>query len=451
MKPLAILVSAALMGTASLASLPATAALPSSVEGQAMPSLAPMLEKVTPAVVSINVAGTHVSRQRIPDAFRFFFGPNMPQEQTREQPFEGLGSGVIIDAKNGYVVTNNHVVDEADKIEVTLTDGRTFKAKKIGVDKDVDIALLKIDADGLTQIKEADSDNLRVGDYAVAIGNPLGLGQTVTSGIVSALGRSDLQVEHLENFIQTDAAINRGNSGGALVNLRGELIGINTAIIGPNGGNIGIGFAIPVNMMKNLVKQIIDHGEVRRGYLGIMGGELTHELAKAMGYKSGQGAFVSQVQEDSAAAKAGIKAGDIITSLDGKAIKSFGELRAKVATLGQDAKITLGLVRDGEEKTVTVKLQGQADVKEASGEALHPRLDGAEFENSSQGVKVTKVAERSPAAFTGLQEGDIIIGVNRQPVKTVKDLKKILDANDEGGVLALNVIRGHSSLYLVIR
>ncbi|EKE71475.1 Do family serine endopeptidase [Gallaecimonas xiamenensis] len=451
MKPLSILVSAALLGSASLATLPAQAALPGNVAGQEMPSLAPMLEQVTPAVVSINVAGTHVSRQRIPDAFRFFFGPNAPQEQTREQPFEGLGSGVIIDAKNGYVVTNNHVVDEADKIEVSLTDGRTFKAKKIGADKDVDIALLQIEADGLTQIQQADSDELRVGDFAVAIGNPLGLGQTVTSGIVSALGRSDLQVENLENFIQTDAAINRGNSGGALVNLRGELIGINTAIIGPNGGNIGIGFAIPVNMMKNLVKQIVDHGEVRRGYLGIMGGELTHELAKAMGYKSGQGAFVSQVLEDSAADKAGIKAGDIVTHIDGKAVKSFGELRAKVATLGEGAKVKLGLVRDGDEKTVTVTLTGQSDAKEAAGEALHPRLDGAEFENDSKGIKVTKVAERSPAAYTGLEQGDIIVGVNRQRVKTVKDLEKILDSNGDGGVLALNIIRGRTSLYLVIR
>ncbi|ROQ30794.1 peptidase Do [Gallaecimonas pentaromativorans] len=415
-----------------------------------MPSLAPMLEKVTPAVVSINVAGTHISRQRIPDAFRFFFGPNAPQEQTREQPFEGLGSGVIIDAKKGYVVTNNHVVDEADKIEVTLTDGRTFKAKKIGVDKDVDIALLQIDAKNLTQIQLADSDNLRVGDFAVAIGNPLGLGQTVTSGIVSALGRSDLQVEKLENFIQTDAAINRGNSGGALVNLKGQLIGINTAIIGPNGGNIGIGFAIPVNMMKNLVNQIIDHGEVRRGYLGIMGGELTSELAQAMGYHSGQGAFVSQVLEKSAADKAGIKAGDIVTSLNGKPVKSFGELRAKVGTLGQGTKITLGIIRDGKEKTVTVTLQGQSEAKETTGEALMPRLEGADFENSSDGVKVSKVADRSPAAYTGLQEGDIIVGVNRQQVKTVKDLKKIVEDNKDG-VLAINIVRGHSTLFLVIR
>ncbi|WP_406665892.1 Do family serine endopeptidase [Gallaecimonas sp. GXIMD1310] len=451
MKPLSLLLSAALFGSTVFASLPASAALPQSVAGEEMPSLAPMLKKVTPAVVSINVAGTHVSRQRIPDAFRFFFGPNMPQEQTRKQPFRGLGSGVIIDAKKGYIVTNNHVVAEADKIEVTLTDGRTFKAKKVGADADADIALLQIKAPNLTQIKLANSDDLQVGDFAVAIGNPLGLGQTVTSGIVSALGRSDLQVEKLENFIQTDAAINRGNSGGALVNLRGELIGINTAIIGPDGGNIGIGFAIPVNMMNNLVKQIIEHGEVRRGYLGIMGGELTHELAKAMGYQSGKGAFVSQVMDGSAADKAGIKAGDIITQINGRDVSSFGELRAKVGTLGVGAKIELGLIRDGKAKTVHVTLQGQSGEKEASGQSLHPRLQGAEFENSKDGVKVTKVADRSPAAFTGLEEGDVIIAVNRQRVKTVADLEKVLKNNNSGGVLALNILRGHSSLYLVIR
>ncbi|WP_115720014.1 Do family serine endopeptidase [Gallaecimonas mangrovi] len=450
MKPFSILVSAVLLGSASLVSLPATAALPNSVAGEEMPSLAPMLEKVTPAVVSINVAGTHISKQRIPDAFRFFFGPNMPSEQTSKQPFEGLGSGVIIDAKKGYIVTNNHVVDEADKIEVTLTDGRTFKAKKIGVDKDVDIALLQIDAKDLTQIQLGDSDQLRVGDFAVAIGNPLGLGQTVTSGIVSALGRSGLQVEKLENFIQTDAAINRGNSGGALVNLKGQLIGINTAIIGPDGGNIGIGFAIPVNMMKNLVHQIIKHGKVSHGYLGIMGGQLTSQLAQAMGYHSNHGAFVSQVEDGSAAAKAGIKAGDIITSLNGKPIQTFGELRAKVGTLGAGTEIELGIVRDGKDKTVKVKLEGRSAAKEASGEAIHPRLDGAEFENDGGKVKVAKVAQGSPADAIGLEEGDVIVAVNRQRVKSVKDLENVM-SKDKQGVLALNILRGHTSLYLVLQ
>ena len=256
-----------------------------------MPSLAPMLEHVTPAVVSISVEGTQKSTQRIPEVFRPFLGRG---DQVRERPFRGLGSGVVINAAKGYVATNHHVVNNADDIKVTLSDGRQLDAKLIGSDPEADIALLQIEADNLTEIKRADSDQRRVGDFTVAIGNPFGLGQTVTSGIVSALGRSGLNIEKYENFIQTDAAINSGNSGGALVNLRGELIGINTAIIGPNGGNIGIGFAIPANMVNNLIDQIIEFGEVRRGVLGIAGQPLTPELAKNFGHNTQHGAFVNQ-------------------------------------------------------------------------------------------------------------------------------------------------------------
>ncbi|MBB1383149.1 trypsin-like peptidase domain-containing protein, partial [Shewanella sp. SR41-2] len=282
MKTKLSLLSAALL-TASLAMTPALsfAAIPQAVDGQAIPSLAPMLERTTPAVVSVAVSGTQVSKQRVPDVFRYFFGPNAPQEQVQERPFRGLGSGVIIDADKGYIITNNHVINGADDIQIGLHDGREVKAKLIGADKESDIALLQIEAKNLIAIKQTDSDEIRVGDFAVAIGNPFGLGQTVTSGIVSALGRSGLGIEMLENFIQTDAAINSGNSGGALVNLKGELIGINTAIVAPNGGNVGIGFAIPANMVNNLVEQIIEHGEVRRGVLGVSGRDLDNELAKA--------------------------------------------------------------------------------------------------------------------------------------------------------------------------
>lgn len=302
MKAKLSLVSAAILGaTLTLGTLPAYASLPVAVDGQQLPSLAPMLEKTTPAVVSVAVSGTHVSKQRVPDVFRYFFGPNAPQEQVRERPFRGLGSGVIIDADKGYIVTNNHVIDGADTIQIGLLDGREFEAKLIGSDSESDIALLQIKADKLTEIKSADSDAIHVGDFAVAIGNPFGLGQTVTSGIVSALGRSGLGIEMLENFIQTDAAINSGNSGGALVNLRGELIGINTAIVAPGGGNVGIGFAIPANMMHSLVDQIIEHGEVRRGVLGISGRELDSKLAEGFGLDSQHGAFVNEVMPDSAA------------------------------------------------------------------------------------------------------------------------------------------------------
>ncbi len=254
-----------------------------------------------------------------------------------------------------------------------------------------DIALLKLEkAKDLTQIKVADSDKLRVGDFTVAIGNPFGLGQTVTSGIVSALGRSGLNVENFENFIQTDAAINSGNSGGALVNLNGELIGINTAILGPNGGNVGIGFAIPSNMMKNLTDQILEFGEVKRGMLGVQGGEVTSELAEALGYESSKGAFVSQVVPDSAADKAGLKAGDVIVSINGKAIDTFAELRAKVATLGAGKKVTLGVVRDGKKKSFDVTLGESTNVK-AKAETLHEGLKGAELSNTTPSDSIQKV------------------------------------------------------------
>ncbi|MFA0499629.1 trypsin-like peptidase domain-containing protein, partial [Vibrio sp. 10N.222.46.A1] len=260
-KPLLALSVLTLSLSSIITPIQATAALPLSVGNEQLPSLAPMLEQVTPAVVSIAVEGKQVQRQQIPEQFQFFFGP----EQTRERPFRGLGSGVIIDAKKGHIVTNYHVINGADDIKVKLHDGREYDAELIGGDQMSDIALLKLEtAKNLTQIKVADSDKLRVGDFSVAIGNPFGLGQTVTSGIVSALGRSGLNLENFENFIQTDAAINSGNSGGALVNLNGELIGINTAILGPNGGNVGIGFAIPSNMMTNLTEQILDFGEVKR-------------------------------------------------------------------------------------------------------------------------------------------------------------------------------------------
>src|SRR5690554_6253916 len=318
-----------------VASAPASAQFPF-FRGNQTPSLAPMLEEVTPAVVNISVEGRRVTQQRIPDAFRYFFGP---QEQTREQPFQGLGSGVIIDADAGYVVTNNHVIDDATNITVTLKDGRTFKAKVLGVDPESDIALLQLeDPENLTEIEIGNSDTLRVGDFVVAIGNPFGLGQTVTSGIVSALGRGGFGMDRLENFIQTDAAINRGNSGGALVDLEGRLIGINTAILG-SSGNIGIGFAIPSTMMKSLVDQILEFGEVRRGVLGVRGRNLDQQLAEALGLNRTQGAWVSEVIEDGSADRAGIQAGDVIVSINDTPVTSFNELAAKVATAGAGSEV----------------------------------------------------------------------------------------------------------------
>jgi serine protease DegQ len=444
---------AAIFASTLTISLPTQAAIPVGKDG--IPTLAPMLEKTSPAVVSISVEGKHKIRQRVPDLFRYFYGPNAPREQVQEQPFRGLGSGVIIDAEEGYIVTNAHVVENADEILVSMGDGRELEAKKIGEDKGSDIALLQVEPENLVDVKLANSDNIRVGDFVVAIGNPFGIGKTVTSGIVSALGRStNMGINAYEDYIQTDAAINRGNSGGALVNLKGELVGINTAIVGPNGGNVGIGFAIPANMMKSLVDQIIKYGEVRRGLLGITGQNVDSGLAKAMGLEVNQGAFVREVAEDSAASKGGILPGDIIVEINGKKIESFNELRAKIGSLGAGAEVELGLIRDGEQETVDVTLE-DFTARNIVAKDIHPALEGATLadgvtENDESGVEITELARRSNADRLGLQEGDIIVGVNRKRINNVSDLRRMLDAEDKG-VIALNVKRGRSSLYLVIR
>jgi serine protease Do/serine protease DegQ len=431
--------------------LPAQANLPLSIDGQKLPSLAPMLEKVTPAVVLISVRGTQQIDQRVPEAFKFFFGNPRQQNQSRERPFQGLGSGVIIDAKKGYIVTNNHVIKEADEIQVTLKDGRQLDAKKIGSDASSDIALLQIDPDELVQVSIADSDSLRVGDFAVAIGSPFGLGQTVTSGIVSALGRSGLNAENYEDFIQTDAAINSGNSGGALINLRGELIGINTAIIGPSGGNVGIGFAIPSNMVKNLVTQIIEYGEVRRGVLGVIGRSVTGEFAKTMELEATQGAFIEQVTKDSAAQEAGIEAGDVITKVNDKNVKSFNELRGKIGSIGAGKSVKLTVIKpSGKETTYKIILK-KADSASIEPASIHRMLDGAELSNNvdGYGVNVDSVSDDSPAQVIGLEDNDIIAGVNRKRVKNIAELREYLTENK--GMSLLNVIRGNTNLYIRIR
>ncbi|WP_194756253.1 DegQ family serine endoprotease [Aliidiomarina indica] len=429
----------------SVANIPAAAM----TDERGIPTLAPMLEEVTPAVVNISVAGKRVTRQRLPEAFRFFFGPNAPQEQVREQPFRGLGSGVIIDAENGYVVTNNHVIDDANEITVTLKDGRQFSATVLGRDEESDIALLQLENPrNLTQINIGNSDQLRVGDFVVAIGNPFGLGQTVTSGIVSALGRSGLGIDRLENFIQTDAAINSGNSGGALVDLHGNLIGINTAILGASGGNIGIGFAIPANMMKNLVDQITEFGEVRRGVLGVRGGNLTQELAEALEIDRARGAWVSEVLPDSAAERAGIQAGDLILAIDGTPVHSFTELAAKVGTIGAGRDVQLRILRDGQEINATVTLD-ERSTQQVQADTIHPALEGAELVSEERGgIRIRAVASGSPAARIGLREDDVIIAVNRQRVDSPQDLQRLVQ--NARGVIALNIRRENSSLYVVL-
>ena len=422
-------------------------------QGQ-VPSLAPMLKNVIPAVVNISVKGQKEVASplfNIPEEFRFMF-PDMGRQGTRQREFQALGSGVIIDSKKGYVVTNHHVIEDANEIRVALSDGREFDAKKIGSDPHTDLALLQLkDFDDLTAINLADSDALEVGDFAVAIGNPFGLGQTVTSGIVSALGRTGLNIENIENFIQTDAAINSGNSGGALVNLRGELIGINTAILGPNGGNIGIGFAIPSNMVKTVVHQLQQFGEVRRGQLGVTGTELTADLAKNFGYNRNGGAFINEVVKGGAADKAGVKSGDIITSVNGKHISSFGELRAKIATLGAGSEVSLGIFRDGKELSLKVTLSDVQEIQADDAGALSESFEGAVLANAEKGgVEVQSVAQRSPAAALGLRQGDIIIGVNRDEVKNITSLKDSL-GSAKGKISALKILRGDSVIFITIR
>lgn len=427
-------------------------------QGQ-LPSLAPMLKNVLPGVVNISVKGKKdVQGFQIPDEFRFFFhgmdgfdlGPN---QGPRQQEFRALGSGVIINAKEGLVVTNNHVIDEANEISIQLSDGREFKAKLIGTDKHTDLALLKVeDAKNLTEIKLC-QDTIEVGDFAVAIGNPYGLGQTVTSGIVSALGRTGLNIENIENFIQTDAAINSGNSGGALINLKGELIGINTAIMAPSGGNIGIGFAIPSSMVKTVTDQLLHYGEVKRGLLGVMGTELNPDLAQSFGYDGSSGAFINEVMKGSGAEEAGIKSGDIITAVNGKKITSFAQLRAEIATQRAGEQLNVTIFRDGKYQDVKVKLKDdikQESVSENESQDISPALAGATLSNDKRGVKVDSVAQGSMAMRLGLRKGDIITGVNRVEISNLNNLKKELD-KVQGKISAIRINRHGQTIYITLR
>jgi Do/DeqQ family serine protease len=356
---------AACLAVASLAT-PALAGLPVAVDSQPLPTLAPMLQRTTPAVVNIATEG-RVKLQRNPlleDPFfqRFFNIPDQPLERRTQS----LGSGVVVDAGKGYVVTNAHVISEADSIKVTLRDGRHLNAKVIGADADTDVAVIQIPATNLTALPLADSDALQVGDFVVAIGNPFGLGQTVTSGIVSALGRTGLGIEGYEDFIQTDASINPGNSGGALVNLRGELIGINTAILAPGGGNVGIGFAIPVNMVAQLIEQLVKYGEVRRGQLGVTVQDLTPQLSQAFGISNNQGAVIAQVMPNSAAASAGLKAGDVVVALNDKPVRNSGALRNAIGLLPAGEQMKLDILRDGRPITITAKIGEYKPAKRAT-------------------------------------------------------------------------------------
>lgn len=428
------------------------AALPATVEDQPLPTLAPMLERTMGAVVNIST----VTRIEVADHpllrdpfFRHFF--EIPKQERRES--NSLGSGVVLDAERGIALTNHHVIAKADSIRVTLHDGRTVDAELLGTDPETDVAVLRLPTRGLpagtlTAVPLADSDALRVGDFVVAIGNPFGLKQTVTSGIVSGLGRSGLGIEGYESFIQTDASINPGNSGGPLVNLRGELVGINTAILAPGGGNIGIGFAIPSNMARAVMEQILLHGQVRRGEFGIAVQDLTPELAAALGVEGRSGALVTAVEPGSAAAESGLRQGDLVLRLDGRPVNGAADIRTRFGLLPVGTKVTLEVLRAGRPLTLTGRI---ADPYRdfMVGERLSASLTGAllgEGRDGEAAVQVGPVAKDSPAWASGLREGDRILSVNGERVQGLRELALMMRRS--GGIYSLRIQRGDRLILL---
>jgi serine protease Do/serine protease DegQ len=427
---------------------------------QPLPSLANMLERVNPAVVNIATRSVVRERNRLLEDpfFRRFF--NVPKSRQRYRRTQSAGSGVVVDASAGYIVTNAHVVKNADEISIGVSDGRTLEATLIGMDPEVDLALLQVPAEDLTEIDYADSARLRVGDFVVAIGNPFGLNQTVTSGIISALGRSGLGIEGYEDFIQTDASINPGNSGGALVDLNGRLVGINTAIFAPSGGNIGIGFAIPANMVSAVATQLIEKGEINRGFVGAIVQPLNRELAKAFGVISGegvpQGVVVVDVQGGSSAEQAGLEPGDVIVQMGGNAIVSVADFSAQAAVMFIGDEVEVRFVRQGEKRQTTLRII--ADQQQAiAGKSLAPWLRGVQLQNlredgevmPSAGVVATEVDARSPAYGFGLRPGDVIVAANRIVVEDIAGLREAV--RRDARQLLLRIFRNGRFYYVVIR
>ena len=460
--------SAGDMGVSNAATPAATAASERRVERTdtgATASYAPVVERVTPAVVTIRSQRTiRTSAPQIPDhpLLREFFGERFDPRQMPERRQGGMGSGVIVRA-DGYILTNEHVVSGADEVNIELTDGRTFDAKVVGTDKATDLAVLKIDGKELQTLPLGDSERVRVGDVVLAVGNPLGVGQTVTMGIVSAKGRATgLGDGSYEDFIQTDAPINRGNSGGALVDVNGHLIGINSQILSPSGGSIGIGFAIPARMAENVMTQLIEHGEVRRGKLGVTIQQITPDLARGMGLTHVNGALVSDVERGGPAAAAGLQRGDVITALNGSAVKDNNDLRNEIAALQPGKEITLTVVRDGKERTVTAKLAelagsggqptgGRSEESGRFGLSVEPLTQDRAREldvRASKGLVVQSVEPGSRAADAGLRAGDVIEQVDRKPVTTGEELRSAL-TNGEGPAVLL-VHRAQTSIFVTL-
>jgi len=439
------------------------AVLPAAVDNEPLPSLAPMLERATPAVVNIATRG-HVQLRLNPLFNDPFFRRFLDIPDRIERETQSLGSGVIIDANRGLVVTNNHVVANADQIAVKLRDGRVLEAELVGNDPDTDVAVIRIPSKGLTALPLANSDQLRVGDFVVAIGNPFGLGQTVTSGIVSALARSGLGIGEYEDYIQTDASINPGNSGGALVNLRGELVGINTAIFSPSqtGGNIGIGFAIPANNVRQVVDQLVQFGQVKRGFLGVELQDLNPELAQAFGISQTEGAVVASVAPQSPADKAGLRQGDVVVAVNGRTVRNASDVRNQIGLTRAGQKVTLDIVRDGDRRQVTAAVSDRADVTATAGGGAagvrNPVLSGATFSDIPEGVPhfegengvfVVDVERGSRAWRNGLRPGDLITSLDRHPVQNLEQFLAAVNRGDRQ--LLAGVRRGDGAAFMVLK
>ena len=437
---------------------PVSAAVPNVMaDGKPFPTLAPMLKRVNPAVVNISTYSQREVQYNplLNDPFfrRFFDLPENPDpgRQAPEKRQQSAGSGVIVDAGDGIVMTNYHVIRDADEVRVSLIDGRNLDAQVVGTDPQLDIAILRVDADELTEARMADSSALEVGDFVVAIGNPFGLGQTVTTGVVSALGRSGLGIEGYEDFIQTDASINPGNSGGALVNLGGELVGINTAIISPAGGNVGIGFAIPINMAKASMEQILEHGEVRRGQIGVGIQEITPDLRDAFDLRKGQfGVLITNVFDATPAAEAGLESGDIVLEVDGVPTRSTAQLRSRIGIKQVGDEVRLTILRGGKTFEREVEI-GATDVRVALPAELPELLSGMRIDDNpnGEGVLVVALAPNSPATYAGLRPGDIIVGANRRRVSDVESFREALRLSSAS--ILLRVERNGGSLFIVIR
>jgi Do/DeqQ family serine protease len=434
----------------------ASGAMPPLETRGGVPTLAPLIAEVTPAVVNISTVSRAPAETnpllRDPFFRRFFDLPDAPQREER-----AAGSGVIVNERSGYVLTNHHVIRGAQEIVVTLKDRRQFKAQLVGADPGTDIAVLRIEAKNLTALRLGDSDALSVGDFVLAIGNPFGIGQTVTSGIVSALGRSGINVEGYEDFIQTDAPINPGNSGGALVSLRGELIGINTAIIGPAGGNVGIGFAVPANIARAVMEQIVRFGEVRRGRLGLETQDLTPELARSLGLSVNAGAIVTAVDPGSPAAKVGFRQGDVVTAANGRAVRGSADLRVKVGLVPVGEVVEFQVMRGSARLVLSARVAAPEQAATVDGQAV-PELVGASvadivpgmpLHGRIEGVVVASVKRNSPAWLQGLRPGDVIYGVNNRRVRNVRELMAALRAAE--GSLSISLVRGDYRITILMR